>query len=194
MSVLLSLAVFSSLSLNLIVQLGLGMGSLGALRPETRLPLRQLSVLFLSVLLLWLVFSRFSFSFFFGFGEYFLSFPLSALACMGLERIFSVLFPKIKVQPAFFNPATAYDGLALAALMLTMRLAAVFIEALVFSLGFSFGVLLSLLVLRGVRKRSVMEKVPQFLRGVPLTLLSMGLLALIFSSLAFVFFKILGKA
>jgi electron transport complex protein RnfA len=194
MSVLLSLVVFSSLSLNLIVQLGLGIGNIGASRPGTeRLPLFQLSVLFLSVPLLWLVFSWFSSLFFFGFGEYLLLFPLSVLVCMGFERVFSSLFPKMKIRPGFFNPMTGYDGLALAALMLTLRLAAVFTEALVLSLGFSFGVLLSLLILRGIRKRSVMEKVPRFLRGVPLTLLSMGLLALIFSSLSFIFFKVLGE-
>jgi electron transport complex protein RnfA len=194
MSVLLSLAVFSSLSLNLIVQLGLGMGNIGALRPGTeRLPLFQLFLLFLSGPLLWLVFSWFSSLFFFDFGEYFLLFPLSVLVCMGLERIFSFLFPKTRVQPGLFNPMTGYDGLAPAAQILTLRLAASFTEALVLSLGFSFGVLLSLLILRGIRKRSVTEKVPQFLRGVPLTLLSMGLLALIFSSLSFVFFKALGE-
>jgi electron transport complex protein RnfA len=193
MSVFFSLAVFSGLSLNLIVQLGLGMGNIGIKWSETkRIPLIQLAVLFLSVPLLWVVFFYFLYPFFFEFSEYFLLFPLSALICMGFERLFTFFFPKTMTQPGLFTPMTSYDGLVLAAAILTLRLASVLTEALILSLGFSTGALLSLLILRGVYRRSVMEKVPRFLRGVPLALLSMGLLALVFSSLALVFFKTLG--
>jgi electron transport complex protein RnfA len=193
MSAFFSLAVFSGLSLNLIVQLGLGMGNIGIKWSETeKIPLLQLAVLFLSVPLLWVVFFYFLYPFLFEFSEYFLLFPLSVLICMGFERLFNFLFPKAAAQPGLFTPMTSYDGLVLAAAILTLRLASVFTEALILSLGFSTGALLSLLVLRGVHRRSVMEKVPRFLRGVPLALLSMGLLALVFSSLALVFFKVLG--
>jgi electron transport complex protein RnfA len=193
MRVLISLAVFSGLSLNLIVQLGLGMGKVGVKwSGDERLPLPQMGILFLSVPLLWGFFSYLLSPFFFGFAEYFLLFPLSALVCMGLERLSGVLFRLPPAQSGLFSPMTSYDGLVLAALLLTLRLASTFTEALVLSLGFSAGTLLSLLILRGVRRRSLMERVPPLLRGVPLTLLSMGLLALIFSSLGFLFFRALG--
>jgi electron transport complex protein RnfA len=193
MSVFFSLAIFSGLSLNLIVQLGLGMGNIGIRSGTERMPLLQVAVLFLSVPLLWLVFFYLLYPFFFEFSEYFLLFPLSALVCMGFEWVLTFLFPRAMTQSALFTPITSYDGLVLAAAVLTLRLASGFAEALILSLGFSAGVLLALLILRGIHKRSVMEKVPRFLQGVPLTLLSMGLLALIFSSLGFVFFQVLGR-
>ncbi|MDR3167533.1 MAG: hypothetical protein LBT93_06280 [Treponema sp.] len=193
MSLFFPLAVFSSLSFNLIVHLGLGMRSIGINWSGSKgIPLLQLGVLFLSVPLLWAVFSYLLNPLLFGSADYFLFFPLSALVCIGLERLLRYLFPAAMAQRALFTPITSYDGLVPAALILTLRLASVFTEALVLSFGFSAGALLSLLILRGIRRRSVLERVPHFLRGVPLTLLSMGLLALIFSSLAFVFFKALG--
>ncbi|MDR2101419.1 MAG: hypothetical protein LBP43_02495 [Treponema sp.] len=192
MSVFFSLAVFSSLSFNLVVHLGLGMGRIGIKwSGGGRIPLLQLAVLFVSVPLLWVVFSYPLTPLLFGFAEYFLFFPLSALVCIGLEWLFRYLLPASRAFPSLFTPVTSYDGLVPAALLLTLRLASGFSEALVLSFGFSAGTLLSLLILRGICKRSLMERVPHSLRGVPLTLVSMGLLALIFSSAAFVFFKAL---
>ncbi|MDR2102681.1 MAG: hypothetical protein LBP42_01110 [Treponema sp.] len=188
----LSLAIFSSLSLNLIVQLGLGIENSGPLRQdEGRLPLVQIGSFFLAVPLLWAFFTYLLTPFFFGFSEYFLLFPLSALAGIGFDRLFAFFSPKAAARGEAFTPMTGYDGLILAALALTLHLASAFIEALVLSLGFSLGILLSLCILRGIQKRSVIERTPLFLRGVPLMLLSMGLLALIFSSAADLFFKAL---
>jgi electron transport complex protein RnfA len=180
------LAVFSGLSMNLLLQCGLGMR--GAAREGERpFLLVRIGLVFLSVLILW---TFFSYVFHPGFFEYLLLFPLSALIYAGLERL---LFRAVLKQEApGFKESYCCDGLTAAALFLTLHLASGFVEAAVLSLGFSLGLLISLLILAEVRRRSRMEAVPRLLRGSPLALISMGLLALIFSSTAFIFYQALG--
>lgn len=181
---LVSLAVFASLSLNLIIQFVLGVQEIGQEDEPEPLPLFQAAVLFIAVLLLWFLFfyvvAPFS-SFFF---EYLLFLPLSVLACLGLEAAAKYLFPQIIPKKSLFDPNSSYNGLVLTALILILHIASNFAEAAVVSLGFSLGVLLSILILRNIRLRSYAETVPFFLRGKPLLLISMGFLSIIFTSTA----------
>jgi electron transport complex protein RnfA len=193
MSTLVSLAVFSSLSLNLILQFALVIQGMAARQQESySIPFFQSGVLFVSVLFLWVVFSYILSPLAFGFFEYVLLFPLSALVCMGLELLCTRFLPWIVPHAKMFTAISAYNGLALTSLMLTINLARTFAEAVVLSLGFALGVLLSLFLLQEIRKRSTLEMVPPFLQGVPLMLISMGLLSLIFTSLGALFYKTLG--
>jgi Na+-transporting NADH:ubiquinone oxidoreductase subunit NqrE len=190
-----SLSVFSALSMNLLLQFGLGLGA-AAVRTDRRekVPYIQGVLLFFTVLLLW-PFFQFILSpllpLFFTFA---LLFPLSALVCYALEFLAAPVIAKIFPSGLcrVFHAKTAYDGLAAAAVFITFTMASRFSEALVLSAGFAAGVLLSLVIVREIRRRAAMEAVPQFLRGVPLTLISTGLLSLIFGSAAAVFLKVLG--
>jgi electron transport complex protein RnfA len=189
------LAVFAGLSCNMILHFALGAAGLAADRPGTEkiLPSAvQMGVLFLSVLLLWIVFYILP-SFPGGFPEYFLFFPLSALACLGLEKGIFRLFPKAAEGERLFSAFTAYDGLASLALFLTYNLALGLAEALVLSFFFALGNLTVVLILGEIRRRSVLEWTPRRLRGSPLMLISMGLLSLIFSAAAGICFTLLGK-
>jgi electron transport complex protein RnfA len=107
----------------------------------------------------------------------------------GLEQLVSL--GTGKPVGGLFEPVTSYDGLGAAALFITMNAASRFVEAAVLSAGFSLGLLLSLLILREIRRRSRMEAVPRFLRGSPLVLVSMGLLSLVSGALAVIFFRTL---
>jgi electron transport complex protein RnfA len=98
----------------------------------------------------------------------------------------------LKKEPDAGSSLAFCDGLAGAALFITLNTASGFIEALVLSFGFVLGVLLAFLILGEIRRRSTMEWVPFFLRGNPLMLISLGLLSMIFSSAALVFFRVLG--
>jgi electron transport complex protein RnfA len=189
------LAVFSGLSLNLILQFALGAAGVAAVHHGNGkiLPsVIQMGVLFLSVLFLWLIFYILP-SFPGGFPEYFLFFPLSAIGCQGLEKGIFRLFPKAAEGDRLFPAFTAYDGLASLALFVTYNLALGFAEALVLSFCFASGNLLAVLILREIRRRSALEWTPRRLRGNPLILISMGLLSLIFSMAAGICFTILGK-
>jgi electron transport complex protein RnfA len=144
----------------------------------------------------------------FGFLESFLLLPAALLVSAVLELVFIYFFPGGKftrdsfgkANRGHFRPGLIRDGLsryscnglAPASLFLTLRLAVSPADALVLSLGFSLGCLTAALILREISKRSSLEAVPIAFRGAPLTLISMGLLSLIFSSVAAIFLRTLG--
>jgi electron transport complex protein RnfA len=186
-----ALAVFSSLSLNLILQCGLGMARITAIRKgEGGIPLPQTGILFVSVLLLWAVFSYILSPLFLGFFEYVLLFPMSGLVYFSLEFLLYRVI--LKKDSRGTGTMACCDGLTAASLFLTLHLASGFIEAAVISFGFAFGVLLALLILGEIHRRSEMEAVPRFLRGSPLALISMGFLSMIFCAAALMFFRAAG--
>jgi electron transport complex protein RnfA len=202
------LAVWSGLSLNLLLQFGLGI--CGIIPNRDALPDKQTDnafwkihgysslILCIAVFVLWLFFTYALTPLTLGFLEPFLLFPLSVSTCTALELFFSLVFPKKRngsTVPAenapALTPVSAYNGLVLAALLITLRLAASPVEALVLSLGLSLGRLAAALILREIYKRSCLEAVPRLLRGSPLIIISMGLLSLTFSAGAAIFFRVL---
>jgi electron transport complex protein RnfA len=186
-----ALAVFSSLSLNLILQCGLGVRRITAVQEgDDTIPLPQAGIIFISVLLLWVFFSYILSPLLLGFFEYVLLFPLSALVYYALEFFLYRVLLKKRSQS---HRTTAFcDGLTAVSLLLTLHLASGFIDAAVLSFGFAFGILLALFILDEIHRRSGMEAVPRFLRGSPLALIAMGFLSLIFTSAAYMFFRVIG--
>jgi electron transport complex protein RnfA len=190
-----SLAVFAGLSLNLMIQCALGVS--GAAEPakdgkRRPLPLFQLACLFAAVFVLWIVYSAILKPLSRGFLDFFLFFPLCVLACLGLEALWKLLFPK---KPAIrvFRALTAYDGMVPVSLIMTVNLATGAADAIVLSFFFAAGCLLSLLILGEIRRRSALEWVPRYIRGSPLALISMGLLSIIFASVAWICLRILAS-
>jgi electron transport complex protein RnfA len=189
-----SLIVLSSLSLNMILQFGLGLRDIRTeMRQRHTISLFQTLVLFVSVFILWPVFNYLLIPL--GGIEYILLFPLSVLACMGFEWLgkrlfvhFAPLAPLVSKVNSF-SAVSAYNGLALTALFLTLRLAASIGEALILSLGFSAGTLGVSHLLYAICERVSLESVPLFLRKTPLMLIALGLLSLIFSALAILFLE-----
>jgi electron transport complex protein RnfA len=189
---MISLVVFSSFACNVILQCALGVQGIaeGQERSDP-IPRVQGGILFLSVLILWVIFSYLLSPLAFGFLEYILFFPLSALVCMGLETLGDRFFP-LASSSKLFTAHSAYNGLALISLILTLHIATNFLDALILSLSFSLSSLAVIFLLNEIRKRSALEMVPPFLRGRPIMLISMGLLSLIFTSLTVILFNILG--
>ncbi|MDR2245642.1 MAG: hypothetical protein LBE17_03045 [Treponema sp.] len=200
------LAVFSGLSLNLMLQMGLGIRDIGV-RPERiiRNILFQWGMLFFSTLLFWLLFSYVLSPLALGYLEYFLLFPLITAVGKGLEALSrrflrpgSRLAARLpapvleELSPAeLFPTITAYDGLTIAAIILTLRFAGSLLEAAVLSLGFSAGGAMAAFILRDIYQRSSLERIPATLRGRPLLFIAMGLMSLIFSSVAAVLLQVL---
>ena len=196
---LISLAIFAGFSLNLFLQFALGITDLvkdnyneseSPTAIDREIPFFQLGLLFISVLFLWLFFSFIMPSFWNLFSMYFLFFPFSALVCMGLERLTKTFFLRIVFKDVF-SAQSAYNGLVPAALIITITLARHFGDAVVLALFFSLGNLTAIIILDGINKRSVLEWVPGYLRGTPLTLITMGLLSMISVSVAVVLFRII---
>ena len=195
-----ALAIFSGLSLNLLLQFALGTSSVAAdsfhkKKTGGEIPLAQFGFLFISALFLWVFFNKIVPAYWKGFSEFFLFFPLSALACIGLEllteRVLPLIFKGKKKIIKIFSSFTAYDGLVPASLIITSFVAENFAAAFVLSLFFALGNLTAMLILNEIRRKSTLEWMPRHLRGSPLILISMGLLSLISVSVAGIFFKIL---
>jgi len=197
---LLGMAIFSGLSLNLLLQFALGTAGttkdiLGKSEIKRGLPFFQYIVLFLSSLFLWIIFRHLMPNSWTGFSELFLVFPLSALLCMGFELLGDRIFPQIISDfggtKKVFSSLTAYEGLVPASLILTFLVADNFVSAFVLTLFFAIGNMTAMLVLSEIRRRSTLEWIPQHLKGSPLILISMGLLSLISVSVAGICFRIL---
>jgi electron transport complex protein RnfA len=185
------LGIFSSFSMNLILQCGLGLRQ-SAVSPgsDKKLPFIKVGIVFVTTLFLWVLFTSVLFHFNLGFFKYLLVFPLSSLIYFCLEGL---LYRGVLKKEVEADGATGFcDGLAGAALFITLNIASGFVEAAVLCFGFSFGMLLVLLILDEIRRRSMMEATPRFLRGSPLMLVSMGFLSLVFSSAAFMLLRALG--
>ena len=190
MVTLAALAIFSGLSINLILSFALGAaGAAGEVRARKGIPFFQLGIMFISILFLWILFTIILPPQWRGFSEYFLFFPLSALVCMVLERLGNKVLPKSGNR--VFNALTGYDGLVPVSLLITLSLAGNFLQVFVLALFFVLGNLVAMLILFEIRRRSTLEKVPAFLRGSPLILISMGLLSLITGTTAVICFRIL---
>jgi electron transport complex protein RnfA len=226
MSALAALAIFSGLSLNLLLQFGLGIRELvdlagaGSISPAHKRDWGGIGspgwiVLFATTLLLWFFFTYVLIPPASGFLESFLLLPSTLIVSTALNLVFAYFFPggKITLNPGvrLRRPSFAFrrliesadlsgglfsgssgNGLALASLFMTLRLAISPAEALALTLGFSLGALLAAMILREINRRSSLEAVPELFRGAPLTLISMGLLSLIFASVSAIFLRVLG--
>jgi electron transport complex protein RnfA len=226
MSALAALAVFSGLSLNLLLQFGLGVREIIDLAGQQSGSAEHKQewggiaspgwiVLFVTPFVLWLFFTYVLIPPAFGFLESFLLLPATLAVSAVSDLVFAWFFPggKLTLDPSARPPrppltlrslikgagfekalfsGPSCNGLALASLFLTLRLALNPAEALALTLGFSLGVLLSAMILREISRRSSLEAVPELFRGAPLSLISMGLLSLVFSSLSAIFLRILG--
>jgi len=193
---LVMLAGFSGLSMNLILQFGLGVK--GIAFDESIGKDRLLAgtwVLFATVIFLWLIFSFTRSVLPLGFLEYVVLFPASVLffsifECMANRFMLKKGAGQEKV--IFFGDSLTGGALAGAALFMTLDTAGSFSEVLVLSLVFSCSTVLVMVVVGEIRRRAEMESVPRHLRGGPLALIAMGLLSLIFASGALMLFGVLG--
>ena len=185
-----ALAVFSGLSVNLILQCGFSLKEIALDEEFGKKELfKKLGITFVSIVLLWLVFSIIRTVLNTGFFEYILLFPVSCLVISSLDFLFTryILHTPAGEEKQIFREA----GLTSSALFITLNVAGRFIEVLITALGFTLGIAIAFLIIGEVRRRSSMEAVPRYLRGGPLALIAMGLLSLIFSSAAMMFYRVL---
>ena len=167
--------------------------------PDRKKFLTGLGIFFALIFFLWLVFSFVRSLLPLGFFEFVLLFPASYLAFYFVEyaarRIALAKAAKqgeTFVQKRSFVAGIYADGMLCgAALFVMLNVAGGIADAAVLSLGFTLGIALTILIVGEIRRRAAMETVPQFLKGGPLALVAMGLLSLVFSAAAVVFFEVL---
>ena len=186
------LIIFSSFTMNLMLQAGLGIqGAASAKNPARKTILIKLGIIFTAVILIWIVFSLIISSVISGLFIYILLFPVSSFVYNGLDfLIFRYVFKKYSQEEC---PISFPDGITAAASFICLNIANNFREALSLSFGFAAGTLLVFLILGEIRRRAALESVPRFLRGKPLVLVSMGMLSLVFSVISMLLFRIIGN-
>jgi electron transport complex protein RnfA len=201
----LTLTIFAGMSMNLILRFGIGLQRIASDEDSSCsgkkakwVFLVWLGIYFISIILLWLFFSALRSVLFLGFLEYIMVFPVSALYFTAIKYLSKRLINYQDweaVLPDFFlaNNGAPIGGAPIgAALFITLGLAGGFAEAITLSFGFSTGAALAVLVIGEIKRRSGMEAVPRFLRGGPLVLVTMGLLSLVITSAAIIFYNVLG--
>ncbi|MDR1930599.1 MAG: hypothetical protein LBQ44_08230 [Treponema sp.] len=186
-----ALVLFSALALNLLLTFALGLQELVSREREPAFhTYYPWPLLFAVTLLLWVILERILAPLAGGM-FYLVLYPLAVLGSFGAERLLFRLFPKLGKNPVIFRIGSSYNGLSLAALVLTDILALSFADALLLAFAFSGGGLLAFLIIKEIQKRSFYETLPAGLRGRPMLLLALGLLSLIFSAAAVFFLRVL---
>ena len=189
--------IYSAFSINLLLQCGLGIkGTVEAdlnngewSDPLDKKTLIKSGIIFFTVILMWIVFSKIVFPLISGIALYILLFPVSFIVYDAMEYL--VFRYVIKIENINERSINFYGGITAAAVFLCMNIADNIQETLVLSLGFTLGIFFIKLIIREVRRRASLEAVPVFLRGKPLVLITMGLLSLIFTSASILLFRMI---
>jgi electron transport complex protein RnfA len=174
--------------MNIVLQCGLGIKGIVESKSTFNIPVFiKLGLIFSSIILLWLFFSKIIFSLISGVFLYVLLFPVSAILYNALEfLIFNFLYKK--ETETFINFP---DGITAAAVFLCMIIANNITEVVILSFGFTFGIFIVNLIVSEIRRRAALEAVPVFMRGKPLVLIAMGMLSLIFTAASLLFFRMI---
>lgn len=190
MSSLVSLAVLSGCLLNLPLQWGIGIREIFVERKgrfgDT---LFEAVLLFVSILIQWLLFAFVFSPLALGALVYFLPLPMSAALALCVNAALKKMSPQAYDKHGQALAFSYRSGASLASLFILLSLAGSFTEAVILAMGISLGVFFATIILRAIHFRIEREKVSAFVRGMPLLLITMGLLSLALSSVAIIYLR-----
>ncbi len=186
------IAISAAASFNVFLQFGLGLRNLfrssDSVTPDPR---RGAIIIALTGPIIFAFYNFLLTPLSLGFLNIFILYPFLALCCYGIDHF---IFPRISIHIPLGDPLaiTAYDGLAIGNAFFVLRLAPDFVSALVFSVAEAAGFWLTGCILAALLKRLENEHVPVILRGLPISLIAIGLLSLVcayLASLSFALFR-----
>jgi len=185
------LLICSGFSMNLLLQCGLGIKNAAESKEPLGLStLIKTGIIFFSIVIMWVFFSRIVSSIIPGVFIYVLLFPVSSIFYDVLEYlVFRYLYKKDSGSECYVSFP---GGITAVSVFICINMANNFFEALVMAFGFTAGLMLVYVIIREVRKRAALETVPRFLRGKPLVLITMGMLSLVFSVVSILLFRMAG--
>jgi len=181
------LLIYSTFTINLVLQCGIGLRGIADSKSDFYLSsLIKLGLIFLSVIFLWFFFSKALSAVIPGLLLYILLFPVSAIFYDRFEFfIFRYIFKKDAKDESVINFP---GGITAVSVFVCINAVNSFLETVILSFGFTFGIFLVNLITREVSKRSSLEAVPVFLQGKPLILITMGILSMVFSTASILLF------
>ena len=140
----------------------------------------KLGIILISIVVMWILFSKVISVLISGFFIYVLLFPVSYIAYESFEYlVFRQILKKDPKEECFVSFP---GGITAAAVFICLNMAINFFEAILLSFGFTAGIFFVCVIIREIRRRAALEAVPKFLRGKPLAIIAMGLLSLVFSA------------
>ena len=175
------LIIFSAFTMNLTLQCALGIRGVAESKTYNRFStMVKLAIIFITIIFMWILFSKIVSALIAGFFIYVLLFPVSYIVYEGLEYlVFCKIFKKDPKEECFVSFP---GGITAAAVFICLNMAINFFEAVLLSFGFTAGIFFVCLIIREIRRRAVLESVPRFLKGKPLVIITLGLLSMIFSA------------
>jgi electron transport complex protein RnfA len=177
--------------MNLALQCAMGIkGAPESKNCSRKTTIIRLGIIFITIIFLWLFFYRIVFSIFSGIFIYILIFPLSFIAYEGIQSLLKkYLFKKDIENECFINFG---GGITALSVFICINISASFFQTLILSFGFTTGIMVVFLIIREIRRRAALEAIPQFLRGNPLILISMGLISIVFTVGSVLFLRVIG--
>lgn len=101
-----------------------------------------------------------------------------------VEIILKKTMPGLYQALGIFLPLITTNCAVLGVAILNIKEGLGYVQSLVFTLGTASGFALALLLFAGIRERLALRKIPEVLQGVPIALITAGLLALAFMGFA----------
>ena len=186
------LFIFSMLNMNLVLQCAMGIkGAEESKNCGRKSTIIRLGIIFITVIFLWLFFSKIIFSIFSGFFIYILIFPVSFIVYEGIQFLtIKYIIKKEIEEESFINFA---GGITAVSVFICVNISSSFLQTVILSFGFTSGILVVFLIIREIRRRAALEAIPNFLRGNPLILLSIGLLSIVFTAASVLFLRVMGS-
>jgi Na+-translocating ferredoxin:NAD+ oxidoreductase RnfA subunit len=182
-------AILAGFSLNLVLNLGLGIREI---YHDLDLPLRasllRWALLFAIVFLFWLLWTFVFSPLALGFFDAIFIFPFCAAALRAADEHLA----KRKLFAHFHQsniPLASSTPFCMFSLFMTLRLASSVFDAALFSLFFAAGCALPALILKTIHQRQQLEPARKDITGIPFFYISCGLLALICSGAAAILLK-----
>jgi len=174
------LFTISAFYMNLMLQCGLGIkGTDESKKCKKISTLIGLGIIFFSVNILWILFSKIFIHISAGLFIYILVFPVSYMVYEAFHLLFIRFIIKKDIGKESF--VCFPGGITAVSVFLCLNISNSFFQTFIISLGFVLGIMLIVLILREIRRQAFLEIIPAFLRGNPMILISMGLLSLVFS-------------
>lgn len=175
------LIVFSAFCFNLSLSCALGIkGARETRNLGRKSTIAQCGVIFLAIIFLWFLFTRIIFSIIPGIFVYVLIFPLSYIFYEAFQFLITRYIYKKELKDESF--ISFPGGITAITVFMCVNISSSFFETLVLSFGFTSGILIVFMIIREIRRRAALEKIPLYFQGNPLILVSVGLLSLIISA------------
>ena len=188
------LLVLSCFAMNLTMNFGIGLNWTATAGRKVLINyFKRLSIFFPVIIILWLIITFIRSLFNTGSIEYIFLFPVCYAVYYALDSVIPRFIFKKSNEGDAASVIHTSAVITTVALFIILNITGNFWVVFALALGFLLGIIMTMIIIAEIRMRAELEKTPHFLKGIPLSLITIGLLSLVYSSAAMMFFRILGE-